>query len=137
MITYDMRYYINRQPDAMREAIETRAAACAPFVALWNSVGADRLYLVGSGTSGNAARAAAPYLQKVLKAEVTAVSPTSLPALVTGRHLFLFISQSGQSTNTVAAIEKMAAYPHLALTGEALCRINSLCPHVVLTCGHE
>ena len=137
MAAYDMRYYIDRQPDAMREALASRKETSAPFVDLWRAAGADRLYLVGSGTSGNAARAAAPYLEEVLRLEVTAISPTSLPSAVRGKPFFLFISQGGQSTNTVKAIERLAAWPHLALTGEIECRINSLCPHVVLTCGHE
>ena len=137
MATYDMRYYIDRQPDAMREALAARVETCAPFTKLWSESGADRLYLVGSGTSGNAARAAAPYLQQVLQVEVTAVSPTSLPTLLRGKPFFLFVSQGGQSTNTVRAIEQLASWPHLALTGETECRINALSPHVVLTCGHE
>ena len=133
----DMRFYIGRQPEALREAITRRAETCLPFAEQWCASGADRLYLVGSGTSGNAARAAAPFLQRVLDAEVTPVSPTSLPALLKGKPFFLFISQGGQSTNTIRAIERMAAWPRLALTGETVCRINELCPHVVLTCGHE
>lgn len=134
---YDMRYYIDRQPEAMKKAIAAREEISRPFVELWVSAGADRLYLVGSGTSGNAARAAAPFMQQVLDTEVTAVSPTSLPSMLKGKPFFLFISQGGQSTNTVRAIEQMASYPHLALTGETECRINHLCPHVVLNCGHE
>ena len=81
----DMRFYIGRQPEALREAIARRAETCLPFAEQWCASGADRLYLVGSGTSGNAARAAAPFLQRVLDAEVTPVSPTSLPALLKGK----------------------------------------------------
>ena len=134
---YDMRYYIDRQPLAMREALSRRDEVSGLFAGLWRSSGADRLYLVGSGTSGNAARAAAPFIQSTLDTEVTAVSPTSLPEILKGKPFFLFISQGGQSTNTVRAIERFGAWPHLALTGEEVCRINTLSPHTVLTCGHE
>ncbi|MBR6029778.1 MAG: hypothetical protein IKP40_11910 [Clostridia bacterium] len=134
----DMRYYIERQGEALSHAIETAAETCAPFVRLWKEARPDRLYLVGSGTSGNAACAAAPGMAAWLGAEVTAVTPTSLPSQVQGKPLFVFISQGGQSTNTVRAIEKISGrWPSLALTGEEVCRINGLLPHVVLTCGHE
>ena len=133
----DMRHYIDRQPDALRETIGRRAETSALFAELWGKTGADRLYLVGSGTSGNAARAAAPFLQEVLDTEVTAVSPTSLPTMLKGKPFFLLVSQGGQSTNTVRAVEQTAAYPRMALTGETECRINTICPHAVLVCGHE
>ena len=137
-MTKDMRYYIDIQQAALRMAQEHASQTVAPFVRLWQDSMPDRLYLVGSGTSGNACRAAAGMMEQVLGVETTAVSPTSLPALVHGKPLFVFVSQGGQSTNTVRAIEQLCAWPGIALTGEQNCRINEVCPaHIVLTCEHE
>ena len=132
----DMHFYINRQPEALARAIACREETAQPFARLWQDAKPDQLFLVGSGTSGNAARAAAPFLRKALGTRVTAVSPTSLPQ-PEGRPFFLFISQGGESTNTLDAIRRTEAFPRLALTGEAGCTINQHCPHVVLACGRE
>ena len=133
----DMRYYIDRQPEAMRQTLDARRELGEAFARLWLEHGPDRLYLVGSGTSGNGVRAAAGFMQRVLDTEVTAVSPTSLPGLLRGKPMFVFVSQGGQSTNTVKAIEAMEAWPHLALTGEQDCQVNQVSPHTVLACEHE
>lgn len=134
----DMTYYIHRQGSAMRQALADRRGTCAPFVQLWAQEKPDRLYLVGSGTSGNAVRAAAGFMEKTLGVETMAVSPTSLPTTLTGRPMFVYVSQGGASTNTLKAIEIMRAYPGVALTGEAECAINTACGRFVkLDCEHE
>ena len=132
-----MEHYIHRQAAVMKDAIEGRAEITAPFVKLFCEAQPDHLYLVGSGTSGNAVRAAAAFVEKATGVEVVALSPTSLPEKPFGRPLFVFVSQGGNSTNTLRAIESMRAYPSIALTGESCCRINEVCANVQMRCEHE
>lgn len=135
---HDMTYYIHRQGSAMLQALGSRRETCASFVRMWAEHRPDRLYLVGSGTSGNAVRASAGFMEKTLGVETTAVSPTSLPKTIKGRPMFIYVSQGGKSTNTLKAIETMRAYPGIALTGEADCAINTACGSFVkLDCEHE
>ncbi len=77
------------------------------FAAYYRSVSPDRVYLVGSGTSGNACAAAAPFLEKVLGVEVTAAVPTCMGRLYGDRPLLIAVSQGGRSTNTVSFIGRM------------------------------
>lgn len=135
---HDMNHYIHRQADAMKASLLARKETCQTFCRIWKEVRPDRVYLVGSGTSGTAIRAAAGFVEQALQTETTALSPTSLPALVTGRPLFVYVSQGGASTNTLRAIEQMKAYPGIALTGEEDCAINKACGgYVKLCCEHE
>lgn len=69
----------------------------------------DRVYLLGSGTSYNACAVAASFMVKVLHIEVTPIVPSTLDVLYGKKPLVIAVSQSGRSTNTIAAIEKYRA----------------------------
>ena len=137
-MNHDMNYYIRRQAIALENTLQSRRTLVGNFCSQWKAVRPDRLYLVGSGTSGNAVRAAAPFMQEVLGVETTAVSPTSLPRVFTSRPLFVFVSQGGYSTNILHAMERMRQWPAVTLTGDEKCRVNEMCDkNVVLNCEHE
>ncbi len=66
----------------------------------------DRLILVASGTSRNAAAAAAPFMEWALDLPVDVTAPSGLGRIVGKRPFLIFVSQGGNSTNTIAAIER-------------------------------
>lgn len=135
---YDIRYYIDEQVSALRHILSSRKACTADFVKMTLEGKPDRLYVVGSGTSCNAAMCAAPFMEMVLGIEVTACAPSQLPVIRGNDPLIVFISQGGTSTNILRAIEQLRGYRTLALTGREVCRVNDVCDrHVMLDCGAE
>lgn len=67
---------------------------------------------------------------------VTVTAPSCLEQVSGKAPLLLFISQGGNSTNTIAAIESHRDVPSLALTGNPDGEINTLCDHAVfIPCG--
>ena len=137
MAEHDMTYYIHLQGKSMMDTLE-KTELVKPFADLWTESKPDRLVLVGSGSSANAAKAAAAYMEKLLGVDVTAISPTALPSELRGNPLLVYVSQSGNSTNTVAAIERTAKYPGIALVGDKDCQMNKVIDkHVLLACEHE
>ena len=133
-----MMPYILEQPAMFRKMLTDRTAIAAPFVEAVKKAQPDRLIIVASGTSRNASAAAAPFMEWALGLPVEVTAPSGLD-LIVGKHPFLiFVSQGGNSTNTIAAIERTTQYPSLALTGDPEGHINTLCPHAVLIpCGEE
>ena len=134
----EMMPYILEQPDLCQRMLANCAALAAPFVQAVATYQPDRLLLVASGTSRNAACAAAPFMEWVLGLPVTVVAPSCLEAVAGKKPLLVFISQGGNSTNTIAAIENHRDTPSLALTGNPDGEINQLCNSTVtIPCGPE
>lgn len=133
-----MMTYILEQPAMFSKMLADRAGIAAPFAEALQKAQPDRLILVASGTSRNAAAAAAPFMEWALDLPVDVTAPSGLGRIVGKRPFLIFVSQGGNSTNTIAAIERTAQYPSLALTGDPEGHINTLCPHAVLiACGEE
>lgn len=135
---HDIRYYIDEQCEALQRILRERKRCAQAFAMRFNQMNADRLYLIGSGTSFNAALAAAPFVEEVLGVEVTAHAPSQLPVIRGERPLIVLISQGGTSTNILRAIDQLQGHETLALTGRENCRVNEVClSHVLLACGDE
>lgn len=133
-----MYHYIGEQQEVLRHILHERKSCTADFAAYFQENAPDRIYLIGSGTSLNGALAAAPFMENVLGIEVTAHAASLLP-VIRGKHpLLVFISQGGNSTNTLAAIATLHGYDFVALTGTEECRVNEVCGrHVLMVCGPE
>ncbi len=133
-----MYHYIGEQQEVLRHILHERKSCTADFAAYFQENAPDRIYLIGSGTSLNGALAAAPFMENVLGIEVTAHAASLLP-VIRGKHpLLVFISQGGNSTNTLAAIATLHGYDFVALTGTEECRVNEVCGrHVLMACGPE
>ena len=56
-----MYHYWKSQPEVLRQILEQRKSQTKELVKLFCAVNPDKLYLIGSGTSLNAERAAAGY----------------------------------------------------------------------------
>ena len=119
-----MYHYWKSQPEVLRQILEQRKSQTEEFVKLFCAVNPDKLYLIGSGTSLNAERAAAGYMETMLDVDVCAVPSSRIPQLRGERPMVVFISQGGSSTNTLQAMEQLAAYPSISITGEAECEIR-------------
>lgn len=134
MTMYD---YCMEQPKVLQEILEHSGEVSAPFTERFLQDRPDRLYLIASGSSLNAALAAQGFMEAVLGIEVQSHAPSCLPIIRGERPMIVLISQGGNSTNTIAAIETLKGHSLLALTGSEACRINELCSHVLIRCGVE
>ncbi len=137
MITETMYDYMLEQPRVLNSILENRRTNTAVFVDEWRKHHPDRLYIIGSGTSYNAAAAAAPFMEALLGVETRALTPTSLPRIYGGSPYTLFVSQGGISPNTIAAMEQWKNTPSIALTGQNDCKINEITKHILIDCGPE
>ena len=127
---------IHEQPKVLKRTIEGRKELAASFSDEFSAGSHDCIYLVASGTSRNASLAAAPFMEEMLGIPVF-VETSAGAGRYFGSPLVLFISQSGNSTNTIKAAEG-CHYPSFAITGNAAGRVNSICRHhVLLQCGDE
>ena len=106
------------QFDCLQRLLDNREALLAGFAGYFSKTNPDRIYLVGSGTSHNACRAAAVYIEDMTKLEVTATPPTNLKNLYGERPLVVAVSQSGRSTNTQDMVRALvsAGTPVITLT---------------------
>ena len=141
MDDYPMKEYIIGQPEALQRLLDIRKEASKVFVEKFLREKPDRLYLFGSGTSLNAAALAAPFMEKILWIEVTAVEAsriTEIP-LFAERPMFLAISQGGTSANTIKGIEKYKDHPMMVITSKPGSTMGTRFPelHVLLECGEE
>lgn len=129
---------IMEQPEIFQNVLKHKAEMTAGFGELFDRVMPDHVYLIASGTSCNAAKAAAPFMEMVLNREVSVFPPSRLGQIFGEKPLLIFISQGGKSTNMIAAVEKMKGYPRIAMTGNEDGRINSMCEHYIrIPCGEE
>ncbi|QQO08483.1 SIS domain-containing protein [Breznakiella homolactica] len=132
-----MTDYITEQPRVLRSILGDRKENTLRFTEEWKRGSPDRLYLVASGTSNNAAAMAVPFMEELLGTEVRVAPPTLLPRVYGNSPFALFVSQGGNSNNTISAIEQWKGIHSLALTGQKECRINEIHPHVSIGCGPE
>jgi glucosamine 6-phosphate synthetase-like amidotransferase/phosphosugar isomerase protein len=130
--------YILEQPAVLRDILENRSAYTGEFAAYVNANKPDRIYLIASGTSNNAALQSARFMEYALGIEVSAAAPSFLPEIRGTNPLLIFISQGGGSTNTIAACKNLERYPRLAMTGKEQSRLKEICPwHILIPCGEE
>ncbi len=108
-------YYLS-QPACMRAILAGRDAQLRPFCHLHAERRPDRIYLVGTGSSLNACRAAQDYVEQTLGVEVSAVAPNSSPIIRGERPLVIAVSQGGRSSNTLAFLRKVREKGHPIVT---------------------
>lgn len=133
-----MRDYIDLQPQTLRQIFAARKEKLRAFLDFYAQVQPDHLYMIASGSSYNASCAAAVYMRRVLKTDVTVHVPSQLPQIHAARPMIIAVSQGGESTNTIAAVQALSAYPLIAVTGREACTINNLCDRRFdMGCGLE
>ena len=133
--------FIREQPEALRRILDAHEQLTKTFVELYCANRPDRLYLIGSGTSNNAAAASAPYMQRALGVEVIDSPSSRLPEIPAAvkKPMFCVISQGGRSTNSIAAIERYQDYPVVVITAdeESIIGKRYRDKHMLLACGPE
>lgn len=101
-----MEDYIREIPQAARENIKNRKELTARFAG-WYKKG--KLVIVASGSSYNAAVMAEPFLKQKMDMDVSVITPFSYVCderIPSRREQYLFVSQSGCSTNVLEAVRK-------------------------------
>ena len=107
-----MLTYIRETPATYAAQLEGRVELTGQLVELWASGRYRSVWLVACGSSANAAACARPFMRLCLQADVQLVNPTALTFsdyLPADDVLCLVISQSGCSTNALAALDHLRA----------------------------
>lgn len=130
--------YIREQAPLFAAALADREAIAAPFCQVCSQVRPTKLYLIASGTSRNAALAAAPFLESVLNLDVPVLAPSQVERLRGERPLAIVISQGGNSTNSLAVFDRLKGIPTIAMTGNPYGHVNQKGDHyIAIPCGDE
>lgn len=133
-----MMDYIDEQPELFRQALRNRKEHTELFCRIFAGENPDSLYLIASGTSGNAARAAALVMESVLNIPVYVHAPSSVNRIWGERPLLLLISQGGKSTNMLSAAKRLNQYLQISVTGSTEAKLNALCSHhILIPCKEE
>ena len=122
-----MMDYILLQPETMQEIFDKRQENLKDFLAFYQQVQPDHVYIMASGSSYNASCAASVYMSRAMGVDVTVHCPSQVPVIRAARPLVMAVSQGGESTNTIAAINALKQYPLIAVTGKDACTINTMC----------
>ena len=131
-----MHDYIYQQPEVLARIVSDRKAIAGEAARFMAEHKPDSICLIASGTSRNAALTASYFMEDVLGIPVT-VRAAAAKGHFFGSSLAVFISQSGNSTNTIAAAEKCPV-PSFAITGNESGRLNTICSHhILMPCGPE
>jgi len=110
--------YVQLAHVRMAENLERSSELVAQLVDIFQSGSFDALRIVASGSSRHAADCARDYLQDALQMQVSVVTPE---AFVDFEHTYpqhalnIAVSQSGYSTNTIAALDYMRAHDMAAV----------------------
>lgn len=141
--------YIRDQGRALRNTMETREVFCGPMSKLFQQRDVKKVYLLGSGTSYNAALAIRRYLEMYLPVEAEAMIPTVFTNYTRINNnciyrpdqvLVIGISQSGTSVSTIEAMKRAGreGYLTVAVTeAEDSLITKEVDLTVKLTCGKE
>ena len=134
----EMIDYIREQPLVYQKVLADRKKIAEGFVSVFTAEKPDHIYLISSGTSRNAASAAALFMQEILGMDVTVMAASVADGFMGKHPLAIYISQGGNSTNTIAALARHPDGPSIAFTGNPKGVINTLADHYIeIPCGEE
>ena len=108
--TQTMDDCIREIPALIRRNTAARRPLTAPLVQAYLKSPTDKIQIIASGSSYNAAMCARLYMQKLLKKEVQVLPPYTFTYWendFTARCFPIVASQSGNSTNSLAALAKL------------------------------
>lgn len=117
-----MLTYIEAAPAQLAENIKNREALVGGLVDAYVEGGYRNIWIVACGSSSNASQCAKPFMMKYLGVDVQVIPPNTFVAykdkLADDDFVFV-ISQSGCSTNSIEALDKLRAMGRKAvgLTG--------------------
>jgi len=103
----EMYGYYRSQPSCMEGLLSRRKEIAGGFARFYHERKPDRIYLIGSGSSLNACKAASEYMETILGVEVTCAPPSNPPVIRGSRPIVVTVSQGGKSSNTVALLKEL------------------------------
>lgn len=120
--TPTMLTYIHETPHQLIVNIDRRVSLTESLVQAYLSKNHHTIWIIASGSSSNGSQCAKPFMMKILDCDVKVVTPNTF--LFSEHHIkdsdFAFvISQSGCSTNSIEALEKLKSMgiPAIGITG--------------------
>lgn len=136
--------YTKEQPRVWKQIVDKRKSICKKFIDSYRKNPIERVVMLGSGSSNIASDMAKELYEKLLGIEVTVAAPTRMSHLISlvnaDKTAFWAISQSGESTSTIQAIEELhnSGFCVTAVTSDAQSPIAVACDsHVMIECGEE
>jgi Glucosamine 6-phosphate synthetase, contains amidotransferase and phosphosugar isomerase domains len=106
-----MMSYLKEQPLIWRHLMENKGSITKDFVAAYTKNAVSQILVIASGSSYNAACAAAMSYQKHLGVRLVPVAPSRamalLPLFPPENTLVFVVSQSGESTNTISLMDDL------------------------------
>lgn len=112
-----MLTYIQQTPKQLETLIKNHTEYLAPLVNCYHE-NIKEIWLIACGSSNNAVRCALPFMEEFLPCTIKLISPMTfiyqtnkIPTDV----LTVVISQSGCSTNAIAALDKIRSLDHQAI----------------------
>lgn len=139
----DALEYIESIPEVLRSILENRTQILRESIETLRERPIPEIYLIGSGSSYNAAVAAAPFFKKVLGVRVFPVHPAAFlqeAELWQDESLVLGISQQGTSMSVIHALEeaKKCELLTVSVTGEYNTEIiRHADTNIYIECGLE
>lgn len=130
--------YILEQPAVIEAAIRASSALVGNFCSFFSRCAPDRLYLIASGTSYNACRAAERFIEEVLGLEVTVAPPSRVPIIWGERPLIVLVSQGGNSINILNAQNELSNHKCIGITANIRgALLSNGMPYQLIPCGDE
>ncbi len=117
-----MEQYIAETSEAMKQNLSNRKRILEPMICALSRQRSDKLVIVASGSSCHAAVCAKGFMERYLGGAVEIQTPFTFTyyGKVKPSRAYLFVSQSGSSTNMLAALRKckMCGQPAIAVVGK-------------------
>ncbi|GEN48891.1 SIS domain-containing protein [Ligilactobacillus pobuzihii] len=137
--------YINETKAILLDMLNKRNETYNEFADVYTAnVGKYKnIYLIGSGTSFNSCITAQPFLEKILNKHVVIINSYNFAhyeELVTSNDLVIAITQEGESTNTIAALNRANNLncDNFVITEDRDNSCSKVAQHkIVLACGLE
>lgn len=117
-VTPTMLTYIHETPKQLTSNIEHRESLTQALVQAFMKHEYQSIWIIASGSSNNASQCAKPFMMKILDCDVKVITPNTF--LWSEYHMkesdFAFvISQSGCSTNSIEALDKLKSMKKAAI----------------------
>ncbi|MBR0138163.1 MAG: SIS domain-containing protein [Erysipelotrichaceae bacterium] len=133
---WTMKDYVEETPEAVLKNIDNSEELTKSLVDYYASKPFNRIVVIASGSSYNGSLCAREFVSKVLKKQVKVVNPFTFVHYendVTEDDLVLVFSQSGRSTNSIEALEKIKekGVKAIGVTGDVHSDFEDICDLVI------
>lgn len=130
-----MEYYIKESSAVLKKNISNSKKLTDSLIEMFDKKDYEGINIIACGSSYNAAVCASYFMEKTLKIPVNVVTPFSWENYYSQRkNLFSFvITQSGASTNSLSALQKMkeTGIPAIGITGNPENDIKDVAQYVI------